>query len=212
MFETPTLDIQELRSVLTDAGHTAVGFATMAAKKANDVRLDFNGRYDEQTKDLRTNMLTVVEKFADVRTKVEARIDPMIETFAERLPAPARKVVENLTDSVKEAQNKAHQFVVDALTVEATKPAVKKPTVSAKTTKAAKAPVATKTAATKTAAKKTAAKTTAAKTTAAKTTAAKKTAAKKTAPATRKTAATKTVAKKTATKPAARKAASRTAA
>ena len=185
MFETPTLDIQELRSVLTDAGHTAVGFATMAAKKANDVRLDFNGRYDEQTKDLRTNMLTVVEKFADVRTKVEARIDPMIETFAERLPAPARKVVENLTDSVKEAQNKAHQFVVDALTVEATKPAVKKPTASAKT---AKAPVATKTAATKTAAKKTAAKTAA---------------AKKSAPATRKTAATK---------PAARKAASRTAA
>ena len=45
MFETPTLDIQELRSVLTDAGHTAVGFATMAAKKANDVRLDLNGRY-----------------------------------------------------------------------------------------------------------------------------------------------------------------------
>ena len=197
MFETPTLDIQELRSVLTDAGHTAVGFATMAAKKANDVRLDFNGRYDEQTKDLRTNMLTVVEKFADVRTKVEARIDPMIETFAERRPAPARKVVENLTDSVKEAQNKAHQFVVDALTVEATKPAVKKPTVSAKTTKAAKAPVATKTAAKTTAAKKTAAKTTA---------------AKKTAPATRKTVASKTAAKKTATKPAARKPAARKAA
>ena len=188
MFETPTLDIQELRSVLTDAGHTAVGFATMAAKKANDVRLDFNGRYDEQTKDLRTNMLTVVEKFADVRTKVEARIDPMIETFAERLPAPARKVVVNLTDSVKEAQNKAHQFVVDALTVEATKPAVKKPTVSAKAAKTAKAPVATKTSAKKTVAKKTAAK---------------KTAAKRTAPATRKTSATK---------PAARKAASRTAA
>ena len=197
MFETPTLDIQELRSVLTDAGHTAVGFATMAAKKANDVRLDLNGRYDEQTKDLRTNMLTVVEKFADVRTKVEARIDPMIETFAERLPAPARKVVENLTDSVKEAQNKAHQFVVDALTVEATKPAVKKPTVSAKAAKTAKAPVATKTSAKKTVAKKTVAK---------------KTAAKKTAPATRKTVATKTAAKKTATKPAARKAASRTAA
>ena len=193
MFETPTLDIQELRSVLTDAGHTAVGFATMAAKKANDVRLDLNGRYDEQTKDLRTNMLTVVEKFADVRTKVEARIDPMIETFAERLPAPARKVVENLTDSVKEAQNKAHQFVVDALTVEATKPAVKKPTVSAKAAKTAKAPVATKTSAKKTVAKKTAAKKTAAK----------KTAAKRTAPATRKTSATK---------PAARKAASRTAA
>ena len=148
MFENPTIDIQELRSVLTDAGHTAVGFATMAAKKANDVRLDLNGRYEEQSKDFRTNMLTVVEKFADARTKVEARIDPMIETFAERLPAPARKVVENLTDSVKEAQAKAHQFVVDALTVEAPKPAAKKPSA-----KATKAPGATKTAAKKTAAK-----------------------------------------------------------
>ena len=149
MFETPTLDIQELRSVFTDAGHTAVGFATMAAKKANDVRLDARDRYDEQTKDLRTNMLSVVEKFADVRTKVEARIDPMIETFAERLPAPARKVVENLTDSVKEAQSKAHQFVVDALTVEAPKPAVKK--TATPSAKAAGAPVTKKTAAKKTA-------------------------------------------------------------
>ena len=206
MFETPTLDIQELRSVLTDAGHTAVGFATMAAKKANDVRLDLNGRYDEQTKDLRTNMLTVVERFADVRTKVEARIDPMIETLTERLPAPARKVVENLTDSVKEAQAKAHQFVVDALTVEAPKPAAKNTaTASAKATKA---PVAKKTAP---AAKKTAP---VAKKTAAKKTApvAKKTApvAKKTAPVAKKTAP---VAKKTAArKPAARKAVSRTAA
>lgn len=143
MFETPTLDIRELRSVFTDAGHTAVGFAAMAAKKANDVRLDLNDRYDEQTKDLRTNMLTVVERLADVRTKVEARIDPVMETFTERLPAPARKVVENLTDSVKEAQSKAQQFVVDALTVEAPKPAAKK--TATPSAKAASAPVAEKT-------------------------------------------------------------------
>ncbi len=185
MYETPTLDIQELRSVLTDAGHTAVGFATMAAKKANDVRVDLNGRYDEQTKDLRANMLTVVEKLADVRTKVEARIDPMIETFAERLPAPARKVVENLTDSVKEAQAKAHQFVVGALTVEAPKAAAKKATPSAKV---AKTP-----ATRSSAAKKTAAKTaSAAKKTATKTASA----ATKTAPAAKKTAAKKSVARK----------------
>ncbi len=174
MFETPTLDIQELRTVLTDAGHTAVGFAAMAAKRANDVRLDLNDRYDEQTKDLRTNMLTVVEKFADARTKVEARIDPVIETLTERLPSPARKVVENITDSVKEAQAKAHKFVVDALTVEAPK-AVAKPVVkpSAKKTattsaKVAKAPVAKKAAAKKPVARKAVAKKTVAKKTVAK--------------------------------------------
>ena len=187
MFETPTLDIQELRTVLTDAGHTAVGFATMAAKRANDVRLDLNDRYDEQTKDLRTNMLTVVEKFADVRTKVEARVDPVIETLTERLPAPARKVVENLTDSVKQAQAKTHKFVVDALTVEAPK-AVAKPVVkpSAKriattTAKVAKAPVAKAPVAKKAAAKKPVARKAAAKKTIAKKTIAKKTTARKAA-------------------------------
>ena len=191
MFETPTLDIQELRSVLTDAGHTAVGFATMAAKRANDVRLDLNDRYDEQTKDLRTNMLTVVEKFADVRTKVEARVDPVIETLTERLPAPARKVVENLTDSVKGAQAKAHKFVVGALSVEApkavAKPAVKPSakktaTTSAKVAKVAKvatASVAKKTATTS--AKKTPGTRAIAKNTTAKKPVARKTTARKAA-------------------------------
>ena len=125
MFENPTIDIQELRSVLTDAGHTAVGFATMAAKKANDVRLDLTDRYEEQTKDLRASMLTVVEKFADARAKVEARVEPVIESLTDRLPAPARKVVETLTESAKDAQAKAHKLVVDTLTVETVKPSVK---------------------------------------------------------------------------------------
>lgn len=148
MFETPTIDIQELRSVLTDAGHTAVGFATMAAKKVNDVRLDLSDRYEEQSKDLRSNLLDAVEKFADVRAKVESTIDPVIESFAERLPAPARKVVENVTDAAKEAQNKAHKFVVDALTVDAAAPAPAAKPAAPKTTAATKTatPAAVKTA------------------------------------------------------------------
>ena len=179
MFETPTIDIQELRSVLTDAGHTAVGFATMAAKKANDVRLDLNDRYAEQTKDLRSNMLTVVEKLEDVRAAVGARVDPVVESITDRLPAPARKVVENFTDSAKEAQAKAHKLVVDALTVESVKPAAKV---------AASAPVA-----------KTATKTVAkvAKPVAKKAVA-KKTVAKVAKPAVAKTVAKKPAARKTA--------------
>ncbi len=174
MFETPALDIQELRSVLTDAGHTVVGLATMAAKKANDVRLDVSDRYEEQTADFRSNLLTVVEKLADVRTKVEARVEPIVESLTDRLPAPARKVVETMTESVKDAQSKAHRMVVDALTVDApkatapaaTKPAVRKPAAKkvavkkpvAKATKATKIVAAKATKATKTAAKKTVAK------------------------------------------------------
>jgi hypothetical protein len=153
MFETPALDMQELRSVLTDAGHTVVGLATMAAKKANDVRLDMSDRYEEQTADLRSNLLTVVEKLADVRTKVEARVEPVIESLTDRLPAPARKVVETMTESVKDAQERAHRMVVDALAVEAPVAAAK-PSVKATSAK----PAAKKTVAAKPAAKKTTAK------------------------------------------------------
>ena len=189
MYETPTLDIQELRSVLTDAGHTAVGFATMAVKKANDVRLDLSDRYEEQTKDFRSNLLTVVERFADVRTKVEARVDPVLETITDRLPAPARKVVENLTDSVKGAQDKAHQFVVSALTVEAPKAVA-----NVKSAKASPAKPATKKVVTKVV-KKVAAANVVAKKVVVKKSAAAKASVK---PSAKKPAARKTVARKAA--------------
>ena len=189
MFENPTIDIQELRSVLTDAGHTAVGFATMAAKKANDVRLDLTDRYEEQTKDLRASMLTVVEKFADARAKVEARVEPVIESLTDRLPAPARKVVETLTESAKDAQAKAHKLVVNTLTVETVKPSVKANTTPstpvpkvARTTKASAKRTVTQTVKTVKAnptAKKVAAKTVAAKKVVAKKSAAAKPAARK---------------------------------
>lgn len=189
MFENPTIDIQELRSVLTDAGHTAVGFATMAAKKANDVRLDLTDRYEEQTKDLRASMLTVVEKFADARAKVEARVEPVIESLTDRLPAPARKVVETLTESAKDAQAKAHKLVVNTLTVETVKPSVKANTTPstpvpkvARTTKASAKRTVTQTVKTVKAnptAKKVAAKTVAAKKVVAKKAAAAKPAARK---------------------------------
>ena len=198
MFENSTIDIQELRSVLTDAGHTAVGFATMAAKKANDVRLDLTDRYEEQTKDLRASMLTVVEKFADARAKVEARVEPVIESLTDRLPAPARKVVENLTESAKDAQAKAHKLVVDTLTVETVKPAVK-----ASAAASTPAPKAARTA--KASAKRTVTQTVktvkanpTAKKVAAKTVAAKKVVAKKAAAA--KPAARKVTARKATTR------------
>lgn len=219
MFENPTIDIQELRSVLTDAGHTAVGLATMAAKKANDVRLDLTDRYEEQTKDLRSNMLTVVEKFADARAKVEARVEPVLESFTDRLPAPARKVVENLTESAKDARTKAHQLVVDALSVETEKPAVKTsaPTSTpvpkvARTAKAAAARTVAKAERTVAKAERTvdkAVRTVKAKPTVkkvgAKTVAAEKAVVKKAA-ARKPAARTATAAKPAARKPAARKA------
>ncbi len=119
MFETPTLDIQELRSVLTDAGHTAVGFATMAAKKANDVRLDANDRYEDSILDFRKQALVLVKRVESVRADVEARVEPVVAKVVDRLPKPAQKIFNDATDAAKDLQAKSYDFVVKALTVEA---------------------------------------------------------------------------------------------
>jgi len=183
MFENQTLDMQEIRSVLTDAGHTAVGFATMAAKKANDARLDFNNRYVGSPVDFRKQALVLVQRAESVRVDVEARVEPVVAKVVDRLPAPAQKLINDATDAAKELQSKSYDFVVKALTVETAAPTVKKTTVK------------------KTAVKKTAVKRTAAKTAP---TAARKAAAKS-APTARKTAAkTAPVARKAAAKPAAK--------
>lgn len=166
MTQTPTLDVQELRSVITDAGHTAVGFATMAAKKANDVRLDFSDRYETSIVDFRKQALVIVKRVESVRADVEARVEPVVAKVVDRLPQPAQKLINDATDAAKELQNKSYDFVVKALTVESSakpvsktvKPAVKKAAAGAtrkvSVAKAAVKPVAKKVVAKKTAVKK----------------------------------------------------------
>ena len=173
MFENQTLDMQEIRSVLTDAGHTAVGFATMAAKKANDVRLDFNNRYVGSPVDFRKQALVLVQRAESVRVDVEARVEPVVAKVVDRLPAPAQKLINDATDAAKELQSKSYDFVVKALTVETAAPTAKTPVrkTAAKTTPAARK------AAAKPAARKTAAKTAPAARKAAAKPAAKQTAA-----------------------------------
>ena len=75
MFESP-LDLTELRSVLTDAGHTAAGFATLAAKKSTELRADFNDRYAKRASDARTRAVDAANRYDAVVTKVEARLEP----------------------------------------------------------------------------------------------------------------------------------------
>ena len=143
MSETQTIDIKEIRAALTDAGHTAVGFATMAAKKANDVRLDFTDRYDESLVDLRQQALEIVKRAESVRMDVEARVEPVVAKVVDRLPQPAQKLFHDATEAAKDLQSKSYEFVVKTLSPEA--PVTK--SASAKST-AAKKP-ATKAAATK---------------------------------------------------------------
>jgi hypothetical protein len=190
MFETPTIDIQEIRSTLTEAGNTAAGFAVLAAKRANDLRLDATSRYGSQINEFRKQALAVVNRVESVRSDMEAAVEPTIAKVIDRLPAPAAKVAAQAQEAVKSFQVKAHDMVVEALTSEAPlappvakTPAAKAPAAKTSATKApaAKAPVAkaTKVAAAKTTRAKTAvAKSSAAKTVAAKTSAAKSPVAK----------------------------------
>lgn len=118
MFETPTIDIQEIRSSLTEAGNTAAGFAVMAAKRANDLRLDATSRYSSQINEFRKQALVVVNRVESVRADMEAAVEPTLSKVIDRLPAPAAKVAAQAQEAVKTFQVKAHDMVVEALTAE----------------------------------------------------------------------------------------------
>ena len=131
MFENG-IDPKEIRTALTDAGHTAAGFAALAAKKAVEVRTDLTERYETQLTESRKAALDVVNRLQDVRTSVEARVEPVVAKLTERLPEPAQKVIADMTEARKAFQAKAHEFVVKAITAEASAPKTRKSTPKAK--------------------------------------------------------------------------------
>jgi hypothetical protein len=132
MFESP-IDLTEIRSALTDAGHTVVGFATLALKKSNEVRLDVTKKYEAQISDLRSQALTLAERAGETVSEIEDRVEPIVNRVTDRLPAPAASVARTLQSQGKALRHKAHEAVVEALTVDA--PVAKVP---AKVTAAAK--------------------------------------------------------------------------
>lgn len=171
MFEN-ILDPKEIRSTLTDAGHTAAGFAALAAKKAIEVRSDLAGRYGTQLADVRTNALDMVQRAETARTEFEQRFEPIVAKMTERLPEPAQKVIADLTETRKTFQAKAHDFVVKTISADLPR--------TPKSSAAAAAPTPKRTV--KSSASTTARKTPAAKTPAAKTARAAKPVARATKP------------------------------
>ena len=135
MFENG-IDPKEIRTALTDAGHTAAGFAALAAKKATEVQKDLTERYETQLAESRKVALDVVQRMEDVRTAIEARVEPVVAKVTERLPEPAQKVIADMTEARKAFQVKAHDFVVKAITVELPMP--KAPATKATSPKVAK--------------------------------------------------------------------------
>ncbi len=139
-----TFDMQEIRSVITDAGQTAAGVGKKAVEMVNEVRSDLTSRYETQVSDARKQALSFVNTIESARETVEARIEPMVSKVTEMLPTPAQKVIETATESIKSIQVKAHDMVVKALSEETV---VAKSAKSAATKVASAAKAATKPAA-----------------------------------------------------------------
>ena len=196
MFES-TIDLTEIRSVLTDAGHTVVGFATLAFKKGNEVRLDTAKTFESQFGDLRSQALAFIEKADEAASEIEDRLEPLVNRMSERLPAPAASVALTLQHQSRALRTRAHDVVVGALRNESgekSSPAAKSPPRAAKKASVAKA--GTKIAAAKAPVKKVVAKAPVKKVVAKKAVIAKAVVAKKvgsTAPAKKATARTSAV-------------------
>jgi hypothetical protein len=97
----------DLSTTLTDASHTAVGFATMAFKRVNDARLDVNAKYEPQVRELRKNAIGVVKTATVARHRVESAIDPVLDRAVERLP-------EALQDSAAELRKVSRQAAISS--------------------------------------------------------------------------------------------------
>jgi hypothetical protein len=178
---------------LTDASHTAVGFATMAMKRANDNRLDVNAKFEPQVRELRKSALGAIKAVRVVRERVETTIDPLFDRAVERFPEAVQDTVAELRKVSRQAAATAESRMVEAIEfvtaipTKAVRRTTTKSTPVVKTVKAAKKTVASKKTAVASSVKTVAAKTGAVKTVAAKTGAVKTVAAKTIAakPATR---------------------------
>ena len=101
----PTLP-GDVTAKLTDAGHTAVGFAAMAAKQANDSRLELNGRFEPRVRDLRKNAVGTVKSVSAARLRLAETVDPIVDRMVERLPDT---VAETIADTVAEVRKVSRQ-------------------------------------------------------------------------------------------------------
>jgi hypothetical protein len=180
----------DVSAKLTEAGHTAVGFAAMAAKQANDSRLELNARFEPQVRDLRKNAVGTIKSVSAARAKVADTVDPIVDRLIERLPDT---MAESVAESVAEVRKVSRQAVgtVEQRVIDAIEFATAIPTKAVRRTPAASAASATTSGSTTKTAK--AAKATATKTSAKASATTSKPAAKKAAPVSTK-----------ATKPAAR--------
>ncbi len=93
---------------LTEAGHTVVGFAAMAAKQANDSRLSVNARFEPQVRDLRKTAVGTVKSASAARTRMADTVDPIVDRLVERLP---ETIADTVAETISEVRKVGRQSV-----------------------------------------------------------------------------------------------------
>ncbi len=93
---------------LTEAGHTVVGFAAMAAKQANDSRLSVNARFEPQVRDLRKTAVGTVKSASAARTRLADTVDPIVDRLVERLP---ETIADTVAETISEVRKVGRQSV-----------------------------------------------------------------------------------------------------
>jgi hypothetical protein len=122
-FELPTTQIRpaverlarviptNVTDSLTDAGHTAVGFAALAGKKLNDNRLELNGRFEPQVREARKSALAAAKSVRETRVRVQETVDPIVDRVIERLP---ETIADTTSETVAELRKTTRQFATQA--------------------------------------------------------------------------------------------------
>ncbi len=96
----------DLNARLTEASHTIIGFAAMAAKQANDRRLGVNSRFEPQVRELRKNAVGTVKSVSSARGRVADTVDPIVDRMVERFPDG---IQESVSETVTEFRKVGRQ-------------------------------------------------------------------------------------------------------
>jgi hypothetical protein len=93
-----------LTKTLKDAAYITVGLGVIGFQRAQVRRRELSQQLNTQLQETRGQ----VEKLAK---DLEDRVEPVIGQFEERLPAPARDLVNQARDAAKDVQTQLRSFV-----------------------------------------------------------------------------------------------------
>ena len=107
------------RTAIVGVANTARKLASSVASRANDARVQVNGRYAVQVVGARNRAIDMVNKI-DARRRhldaiLESAIGPVLDPALERLPEAIQNIVTDYRAAVRSAQARTHDLVVQSI-------------------------------------------------------------------------------------------------